>query len=129
MMNLPSRLAVLAFSVATLGAGAASAQPLDIGFVYQSPVSDVGWVAVHETARKQLEKEFGNRISTRVVQDVKAGPDGARIMRELVGSGAGMVVLGSFGYMNDGLKPQDDLRARQRLQAGAELRHLQRALV
>lgn len=104
MMNLPWRLAVLAFSVATLGAGAASAQPLDIGFVYQSPVSDVGWVAVHETARKQLEKEFGNRISARVVQDVKAGPDGARIMRELVGSGAGMVVLGSFGYMNDGLK-------------------------
>jgi len=81
-----------------------AAEPLDIAFVYQSPVLDVGWVAVHEAARKQLEKEFGNRIKTRVVQDVKAGPDGARVMRELVDTGAGLVVLGSFGYMNDGLK-------------------------
>lgn len=95
-----------------LAAGAAlpatAADPLEIGFVYQSPVSDVGWVAVHESARKQLEKEFGNRIRTRVVQDVKVGPDGARVMHELVDGGAGLVVLGSFGYMNDGLKVAAD---------------------
>lgn len=97
--------ALLGGALATcLALPAAAGNPLDIGFVYQSPVSDVGWVAVHESARKQLEKEFGNRIKTRVVQDVKVGPDGARVMRDLVGSGAGLVVLGSFGYMNDGLK-------------------------
>ncbi|PZO14099.1 MAG: BMP family ABC transporter substrate-binding protein [Burkholderiales bacterium] len=81
-----------------------TAAPLEIGFLYQSPVSDVGWVAAHELARLQLEKEFGDRIKTRVVQDVKVGPDGARVMREMVSDGAGLVVLGSFGYMNDGLK-------------------------
>ena len=97
--------ALLAGALATcLALPAAAGSPLDIGFVYQSPVSDVGWVAVHESARKQLEKEFGNRIKTRVVQDVKVGPDGARVMRDLVGGGAGLLVLGSFGYMNDGLK-------------------------
>lgn len=98
------RPAVAAFAAFFCATTALAAEPLQIGFVYQSPVSDVGWVAVHESARKQLEKEFGNRIKTQVVQDVKAGPDGARVIRELVGNGAGLMVLGSFGYMNDGLK-------------------------
>lgn len=93
--------------VASLGVAAAlpatAAPPLKIGFVYQSPVSDVGWVAVHEAARKQLEKEFGARISTHVVADVKAGPDSSTVMRDMVNSGDGLLVLGSFGYMNNGL--------------------------
>ena len=38
-------------------AGAAhAADPLSIGFLYQSPVDEVGWVAQHEAARKSLEK-------------------------------------------------------------------------
>ncbi|VTU38830.1 Purine-binding protein precursor [Variovorax sp. PBS-H4] len=103
-LHSPARVLFAGVFAACTSLAAAAADPLEIGFVYQSPVSDVGWVAVHESARKQLEKEFGSRIKTRVVQDVKVGPDGARVMRELVGGGAGLVVLGSFGYMNDGLK-------------------------
>ncbi len=83
-------------------------EPLSIAFVYQSPVSDVGWVAQHEVARKQLEKEFGPRIRTQIIENVKVGPDGGRVMRDLVGNGSGLIVLGSFGYMDEGLKLAPD---------------------
>jgi basic membrane protein A len=89
---------------ASLACSAFAAEPLKIGFIYQSPIGDVGWVAQHEAARKQIEKEFGNKVSTRVIESVKVGPDGARVMRELVEDGSGLVVLASFGYMNEGLK-------------------------
>lgn len=97
-------------SLFTLAAGAlfigsaCAAEPLNVGFLYQSPVGEVGWVAQHEIARKQLEKEFGSKITTRIVDNVKVGPDGARVMRDLVEGGSGLVVLGSFGYMDEGLK-------------------------
>lgn len=96
-------LAAVAAGALSIGS-AGAAEPLNVSFLYQSPVADVGWVAQHELARKQLEKEFGNRIKTRVVENVKVGPDGARVMRDLVESGSGLVVLASFGYMNERLK-------------------------
>ena len=96
-------------SVGVLLAGAclgapAVAEPLSIAFMYQSPVGEVGWVAQHEAARKQLEKEFGSRIKTQFIENVKVGPDGARVMRDLVTNKSGLLVLGSFGYMDEGLK-------------------------
>ena len=97
------RSCLAALMAATLISGTASADPLKIAFVYQSPIGDVGWVAQHEAARKNLEKEFGARISTEVVENVKAGPDGARVMQDLIDNHARLLVLGSFGYMTDGL--------------------------
>jgi simple sugar transport system substrate-binding protein len=85
-------------------AAALAQEPLKIGFIYQSPVSDVGWVAVHEEAREALEKEFGSRIQTHVLSSVKVGPDAARNIEDLADQGYKMLVLGSFGYMNDGVK-------------------------
>lgn len=98
-------VAALALALAvTLPSSARANPPLEIGFIYPSPIAETGWVAVHENARRQLEEAFGSRIQTRVVQDVKVGADGARVIRELTGKGAGLMVLGSFGYMNDGLR-------------------------
>ncbi|WP_077036824.1 BMP family ABC transporter substrate-binding protein [Pelomonas sp. KK5] len=93
---------------ASLFSGMASADPLKIDFVYQSPVGDVGWVAQHEAARKNLEKEFGSQIKTEVVENVKAGPDGARVIQDLIDGHARLLVLGSFGYMSDGLAAAAD---------------------
>jgi simple sugar transport system substrate-binding protein len=102
MLDLRKFLA--AFAAVTCMAASAAADPLGVAFVYQSPVGEVGWVAQHEAARKQLEKEFGKRIKTEFVENVKVGPDGARVMRDLVGNDAGLIVLASFGYMSEGLE-------------------------
>lgn len=94
----------LPLAMQTLAADKAPKEPLQIGFLYQSPISDVGWVAQHELARKQLEKEFGNRIRTHYVENVKVGADGGRVMRDMVGQGDKLLILGSFGFMTEGLK-------------------------
>lgn len=103
--SIARRSLLAAFGCSLMAAlPAAAQQPLNIGFVYQSPLSDVGWVAQHEAARKQLEKEFGSKVTTRHVVNVKVGQDGARVMRDMIESGSRLLVLGSFGYMNDGLR-------------------------
>ena len=88
---------------ATCLAAPAMADPLAVTFLYQSPIGEVGWVAQHEAARKQLEKEFGSRITTQYVENVKVGPDGGRVMRDLIDKKTGLLVLASFGYMTEGL--------------------------
>lgn len=83
---------------------AASAEDLKIGFVYPSPVADVGWAKQLDLGREAVIAAFGDRVSTTVVESVAEGSDAARVMNQMVSDGAGMIVLGSFGYMNDGLK-------------------------
>jgi len=39
-----------------------------------------------------------------VVENIPEGPDAARIMNQMAAQGVDMMMLGSFGYMNDGLK-------------------------
>ncbi len=105
MSNRELRKALAAMLTGVLLVGSAvAADPLSIAFLYQSPVDEVGWVAQHEAARKQLEKEFGPRIKTHLIANVKVGPDGGRVMRDLVDNKNGLLVLGSFGYMDEGLK-------------------------
>lgn len=81
-----------------------AAEPLKVGFVYETPIMDVGWVATHEEARKKLEHEFGSQIQTHTVSNVAVGADGEREIRQLASQGYKTIILGSFGYMNDGLK-------------------------
>ena len=84
--------------------GAAAADKLKIGFIYPSPVGDVGWAKELDNGRAAIEAALGDKVETVVVENVPEGPDAARIMNQMVSTGAGMVMLGSFGYMNDGLK-------------------------
>ncbi len=85
-------------------ATAASAEDLKIGLIYPSPVADVGWAKQLDLGREAIVTAFGDRVSTTVVESVPEGPDAARVMNQMVSDGAGMIMLGSFGYMNDGLK-------------------------
>ena len=82
----------------------AAAQDLTIGFVYPSPIADVGWSAELNAGRLAIEEKFGDRVRTLFVEHVPEGPDAARIMNQLAAQGAGMLMLGSFGYMNDGIR-------------------------
>jgi basic membrane protein A and related proteins len=79
-------------------------QQLKIGFVYVSPVSDAGWTAQHDIARKELELALGPQIATRFVENVPEGADAERVIRDLAATGHQLILTTSFGYMNPTIK-------------------------
>ena len=86
----------------------AKADPLKVGFVYVGPVGDGGWSFAHDNARKAIEKEFGDKIQTTMVENVPEGADTERVVRDLVGQGYKMVFGTSFGFMEPMLKVAAD---------------------
>ncbi len=97
---------LLAAGVLLLGlsVNAVAADKLKIGYIYPSPVGDVGWAYELDRGRQAIEAEFGDQVESIVVENIPEGPDAARIMNQFAAEGAKMIMLGSFGYMNDGLK-------------------------
>ncbi|MGH8713324.1 MAG: BMP family ABC transporter substrate-binding protein [Casimicrobiaceae bacterium] len=89
--------------LATVAAVAADA-PLKVGFVYVSPVSDAGWTAQHDAARKEMEKALDGKVVTKYVENVPEGADAERVIRELAQSGYQLIFTTSFGYMNPTIK-------------------------
>lgn len=81
-----------------------AADPLKIGYIYPSPAGDVGWAHELDQGRVAIEEAFGDKVESIVVENIPEGPDAARIMNQFAAQGAKMIMLGSFGYMNDGLK-------------------------
>ena len=81
-----------------------AADPLKIGYIYPSPAGDVGWAYELDRGRLAIEEAFGDKVESMVVENIPEGPDAARIMNQFAAQGAKMIMLGSFGYMNDGLK-------------------------
>ncbi|KMW58666.1 Nucleoside ABC transporter, periplasmic nucleoside-binding protein [Candidatus Rhodobacter oscarellae] len=90
-------------AAATLALPAAADDPMKIGFVYPSPIADVGWSAELNAGRLAIEEAFGDKVETFFVENVPEGPDAARIINQMAAQGADMIMLGSFGYMNDGI--------------------------
>ena len=86
----------------------AKPEPLKIGFVYVGPVGDGGWSFAHDNARKAIEKEFGDKITTVAVENVPEGADTERVVRDLVGQGNQLVFGTSFGFMEPMLKVAAD---------------------
>ena len=94
-----------AVAAVTMAAGGpAAADPALIGFIYPSPVADVGWAKQLDLGREAVAAEFGDKVKTVAVENIPEGPDAARVMNQLVTDGAKFMMLGSFGYMNDGLR-------------------------
>ncbi|MDF2371541.1 MAG: BMP family ABC transporter substrate-binding protein [Rhizobiaceae bacterium] len=91
---------LLAAGLATTG----HAADLKMGFILPSPAADVGWAKQLDLGREAVEAAFGDRVETTMVESVPEGPDAARVMNQMISDGATMLMLGSFGYMNDGLK-------------------------
>ena len=89
-------------------ASAAKAEPLKIAFAYVGPVGDGGWTFAHDNARKALEKEFGDKISTSFVENVPESADAERVIRDMVGQGNKLVFGTTFGYMDPMLKVAAD---------------------
>ncbi|MEZ5667022.1 MAG: BMP family ABC transporter substrate-binding protein [Alphaproteobacteria bacterium] len=93
--TLAAGLAAAAVATATT----AFAEPLKIGFVYNSPIGDGGWTYQHDQGRLALEAALGDAVETSYVESVAEG-DAARVMRQMVENGAGLVFATSFGFMN-----------------------------
>ena len=97
-----------AASAAASGAATAAKGPLKVAFVYIGPVGDGGWTFAHDTARKAVEKEFGDRVQTTFVEKVPEGADAERVLRDLAGQGNRLVFGTTFGYMEPMLKVARD---------------------
>jgi len=89
---------------ALLAATSVQADPVKLGLLTPSPIADVGWAKQLDLGREAIEKKFGDKVETIVVDNVQEGPDAARVMNQMITDGAKFIVLGSFGYMNDGLR-------------------------
>ena len=78
--------------------------PLKIGFIYVGPVGDAGWTHAHDQGRKEIEKQFGDKVVTKFVESVPEGADAERVMRDLAQEGHKLIFATSFGYMEPMLK-------------------------
>ncbi|HVZ72955.1 MAG TPA: BMP family ABC transporter substrate-binding protein [Polyangia bacterium] len=99
----PLRFALLALGL-TFSTAAAAAPPLKIGFAYVGPVGDAGWTFAHDKARKAVEAEFGDKVTTIFVENVPEAADAERVLRDMVKQGCGLIFGTTFGYMGPMLK-------------------------
>ncbi|MET3917606.1 basic membrane protein A [Variovorax sp. OAS795] len=83
-------------------------EPLKIGFVYVTPVTDAGWVRQHEEGRKAVEAALGAKVKTTFVENVPEGADAERVIRDLAHQGNRLIFTPSFGYMEPTLKVAKD---------------------
>jgi simple sugar transport system substrate-binding protein len=81
-----------------------AADALNIVLIVPSPAADVGWSHTLELGTKAVEAEYGDKVKVSLLENIAEGPDGDRIMNKTVADGNTFLILGSFGYMNGGLK-------------------------
>jgi len=86
----------------------ASADPLKIGFVYVTPITEAGWVRQHEEGRQAVETALRGRVKTTYVENVPEGADAERVIRDLARQGNKLIFTPSFGYMEPTLKVARD---------------------
>lgn len=91
-------------AAARSAADAASGAPLKVAFMYVSPVGDGGWTYTHDTARKLVETEFGNRVATTTVENVPEDATAEQTLRDLARRGNRLIFAASSGYMDAVLK-------------------------
>ena len=80
-------------------AAAPAKEPLKIGFVYVTPLTDAGWVRQHDEGRKAVDAALGAQVKTTYVENVAEGADSERVIRDLAQQGHKLIFTPSFGYM------------------------------
>jgi basic membrane protein A and related proteins len=94
----------IAGAALAFGTAASAQQPLQVGFVYVSPIGDAGWTFQHDQGRKEMEKALGAKVQSKMVENVPEGADAERVIRELASGGSKLIFTTSFGYMNPTIK-------------------------
>lgn len=90
-------------------AAQAASGPLQIGFMYVSPIGDGGWTYQHELGRQAVQAKFGDQVETSFVESVPEGPDAERILRDMAGQGKQLIFATSFGFQEYVQKAAADL--------------------
>jgi basic membrane protein A len=85
--------------------------PLKVAFAYVGPVGDAGWTFAHDRARKEVQAEFGDKISTSFVENVPEAADAERVLRDMVSQGNTLIFGTTFGYMEPMLRVAADSKA------------------
>ncbi len=88
-----------------LTAGAANAaDKLKACWVYVGPVGDGGYTYQHDLGRKQVEKELGEKVETKFLENVAEGPDAERAIERLAREDCKIIFTTSFGFMDPTIK-------------------------
>jgi simple sugar transport system substrate-binding protein len=103
MRGALSAIAVLP-ALAAAPSFAADPAPLNVGFVYISPIGEAGWTTQHDMARKEMEKALAGKVTSKFVENVPESADAERVIRDLAQQGSKLIFTTSFGYMNPTLK-------------------------
>ncbi|MEO6625850.1 MAG: BMP family ABC transporter substrate-binding protein [Burkholderiaceae bacterium] len=88
----------------------AKKEPLKIAFAYVGPVGDGGWTFAHDSGRKAVEKEFGDKVVTSFVENVPESADAERVIRDMASQGNKLIFGTTFGYMEPMLKVAADTK-------------------
>ena len=81
-----------------------AANALKVVLIVPSPAADVGWSHTLKLGTDALTEQYGDKVQVSLLENVAEGPDADRIMNKTVADGNTFLVLGSFGYMEGGLK-------------------------
>ena len=84
--------------------------PLKIAFAYVGPVGDGGWTFTHDTARRAVDKEFGDKVKITFVENVPESADAERVIRDMANQGNKLIFGTTFGYMEPMLKVARDFK-------------------
>ncbi|MDR3088787.1 MAG: BMP family ABC transporter substrate-binding protein [Desulfobulbaceae bacterium] len=111
-MNKTSALSLitLVFALVFYSQAYAREQPrqdlLRVGFVYNSPVGEVGWAYAQDMGRRAVAALPG--AQTVHLDSVPEGPDSERVIRAMAEEGLGLIFTTSYGYMEPTLKVAKD---------------------
>lgn len=100
IIKLAATSASLLFGMAV----SATAAPLSVCFMYSNPIGENGWTYQQELARKQLQENLGDKITTKYVENIPEGPDAERVMRNFIKDGCKVIFSPSFGFMEPTVK-------------------------
>jgi basic membrane protein A and related proteins len=104
MKTWKSKLAILGTLTLLAMSGSAAADPPKMAWVYFGPPGDGGWTYAHDVGMKMVQKEFGDKVITSTVENVKEDADAERVIRDLAAKGNQYIFTTSFGYMEQTLK-------------------------
>ena len=101
-MKMKALFAVCSLFALLFSLGPASAQDLQVGFIYVSPVGDAGYSYAHDLGRQAVEAMDG--VSTSYVESVPEGPDAERVLRKMARKNFDLIFATSYGYMDSVIK-------------------------
>lgn len=88
------------------GGSGSGGETVTAGYVYNEPITDIGWTATHETARKNVVEEL-DYYETEVVADVSTS-EAESTFRTLIQQGVDVIEACTFGYGSPAAKVVQD---------------------